>query len=124
MVRRIETARAILALIFIIAGFSVLIFFFAFIPFSPSDMLTIWLWSLLPSSMFGIAILILLNVRLEVKKVAGGIIFILLYSLIFFVPLPFEIRELVWGAWLLFLFLLIWGYKKYQDTKRKNMRKA
>lgn len=124
MVRRIETARAILALIFIIAGFSVLIFFFAFIPFSPSDMLTIWLWSLLPSSMFGIAILILLNVRLEVKKVAGGIIFILLYSLIFFVPLPFEIRELVWGAWLLFLFLLIWGYKKYQDTKRKNMSKA
>ena len=111
----------ILGFVFIAAGLSVLFVFLNLIPFSPDDIFTIWLWALLAVCMFGAAVFVLLNARLNVKKLVGGVMLILVYSLIFFVPLPFEVRELVWGAWLLFLFLLIWGYKKFQETKRKNL---
>jgi hypothetical protein len=112
---RIKRSKLIMSFIFIIAGFSVMTTFFYFVPFSPSDKFTIWLWSVLATSMFAFAMSIILN--FNIKKTMAGIVFMLCYSLIFFVPFPLNLGELIWPAGLLLLVLLMWIYKKTQRSK-------
>ena len=118
MNRQIKRSKLILTFIFIIAGFSVITLFFKLIPFSPSDKFTIWLWSVLAASMFAFAMSIILN--LNIKKTMAGIVFMLCYSLIFFVPFPLNLGDLVFPAGLLLLVLLMWIYKKHKEAKEDD----
>lgn len=113
MSQPIASSKEILSIIFILMGFLLATVFFKFIPFSPSDIFTIWLWTMLVAFMFGFAIFIFFGFNL--KQTVGAIIFILFYSLIFFIPLPLDIRELIWALWLFFLVFCVWIYKRYRS---------
>jgi len=57
-----------------------------------------------------------------IRRVVGFslIVFGLLYSIIFFVPFPLNLGELIWPAGLLFLALLLLLYKKKKKNKKTN----
>lgn len=117
MILPIKRSKLILSFVFIIAGFSIMTIFIYFIPFSPSDIFTIWFWAILVASTFALAGCIVLN--FDIKKTVGVIAFSLFCSLIFLVPFPPNIRGLVQAFWLPFLVFLMWLYKKYKENKRK-----
>jgi hypothetical protein len=117
MTGEINSIKAVLSIAFIVAGFIVLTIFFYFIPFSPTDKFTIWLWMILAGSMFGLAIFTVLG--FESKKALGVIAFVIFWSLIYFAPIPTDFQELVWAAWLFFLVFMLWVHKKYKESRRK-----
>ena len=117
MTKEINSIKAVLSAVFIVAGFIILTIFFYFIPFSSTDKFTIWFWMILAGSMFGLAIFLVLG--FGVKKALWVMAFVVFWSLIYFAPIPTNIQELVWAAWLFFLVSLLWVHKKYKESRRK-----
>lgn len=117
MTREINSIKAAVSIVFIVAGFIILTIFFYFIPFSIEDRFTIWLWMILAGSMFGLAIFTVLGFK--IKKALGVMVFVIFWSLIYFAPIPTDIQELVWAVWLFLLVSLLWVHKKYKESKRK-----
>jgi hypothetical protein len=113
-----KAVKTIFGVMFVIIGFFILTTFFYFIPFSPADKLTVWVWIMLAVSMFGFGVSIFL--RLDVKKTIGVLAFVILWTLIFFAPIPSSVQELVWAVWLFFPFYVLYIWRKYQESKRKQ----
>jgi len=110
-----KSSRMILAFVFIVVGFSILeLLRRSILPFT-SDFFTIWSWSMLVTSMFVFAICIVLS--FDIKKTIVAFLFLLLVSIIFFIPIPYEIQPLAWGFWLFLLASIMWAYKKYKSRR-------
>ena len=114
-----KSIKTIAGAMFIIVGFFILTIFFHFIPFSPTDKLTIWVWIMLAVSMFGLGVSIFLG--FNIKKAIVVLAFVVFWTLIFLIPFPGSVQELIWAVWLFFPFYLLYIYKKYQESRRKHV---
>jgi hypothetical protein len=114
--------RVVGGIILIAVGLLALVIFLKFIlPFQP-DMLTIWAWIMLVTSILGAGMGIFSG--FSILEIVAAVLFLLLTSLIFFIPFPANIGELVWPLWLLFLACLFWIYNKYKKRNKNPPKTA
>lgn len=110
--------RVVGGIILIAIGLLILVIFLYFVlPFQP-DMLTMWAWIMLATSMLvaGLGI----SSGFGIRETLAAVLFGLLGSIVFFVPLPANVGELVWVLWLFFLVCLLWGYNKYKKRGKSS----
>ncbi|MDH5494155.1 MAG: hypothetical protein OEY24_00410 [Candidatus Bathyarchaeota archaeon] len=115
---RSSNRMLILGIIFIIAGFGLMTFFFKFMPFSPSEKLTMWLSALLIMLVFGLGLFSIIVVK--TKEVAATFMVLFVWSLVFLVPVPKGCEDFLWGGSLLLLCATVVCYVKYKESKKKK----
>jgi hypothetical protein len=114
-----SNTRIALGLTFIIAGFVWAIYFFAFIPFSPSDRLTGWFGAITASILLFLGLCI--GFGAKPKEVIVGSLVIVAWSLgLILLPAPEGYTEAVFGSWAILGMIIIIIYAKYEKSRKKN----
>lgn len=117
-----STLRVVLGIVFIIAAFVFMIYYFNFIPFSTSNMLTVWLGAIVTCFLFLLGFYVGLDI--STKKVLVAALVLSIWSMgLLILPVPEGYGEAVYGCWAVLLMIIMILFAKYQEAKKKKDEK-
>jgi hypothetical protein len=109
----------ILGVILIIGSFALMTFFLEYVPFFPSDRFTIWLYTLLVVLIFELGFFSILAIK--IKQIVAVSLFIFIWSLVFFVPVPQGYEEPIYGGSGILLIAIIILFSEYRKSRKKKV---
>ena len=111
--------RVALGLTLIVAGFIWIVYFFEFMPFSPSYRLTGWIGAIIASLLLFSGLCIGFNAKPK-GAIAGFLVFIVWSLGLVLLPVPGGYAEVVFGSWAILGMIIVITYAKYQESRKKK----